>query len=95
MSAFEGHPLGVALRDCGIGAFAIVGIAMEIGIAPTVRQGADLGCIPVVATDACRFGNRDAAAGSIPGLEFSGDAMLTSVETRCARLGGKHSSQPL
>src|SRR5438445_10219963 len=48
MSAFEGTPLNIALRDCGIDAFAIVGIAMEIGIEPTVRHGADLGYIPVV-----------------------------------------------
>ncbi|MGA8622421.1 MAG: isochorismatase family protein [Candidatus Sulfotelmatobacter sp.] len=45
MSAFEGTPLDYALRDCGIDAFAIVGIAMEIGIEPTVRHGADLGYI--------------------------------------------------
>ena len=32
MSAFEGTPLDIALRDCGINVFAIVGIAMEIGI---------------------------------------------------------------
>ena len=41
MSAFEGTPLNIALRDCGIVAFAIVGVAMEIGIEPTVRHGAD------------------------------------------------------
>jgi len=52
MSAFEGTPLDIALRDCGISAFAIVGVAMEIGIEPTVRQGADLGYIPVVVKDA-------------------------------------------
>src|SRR5207245_3874454 len=40
MSAFEGTPLNIALRDCGIDAFAIVGIAMVIGIEPTVRHGA-------------------------------------------------------
>src|SRR6185312_6297773 len=42
MSAFEGTPLNMALRDCGIDAFVIVGIAMEIGIEPTARHGADL-----------------------------------------------------
>ena len=42
MSAFEGTPLDIALRDCGIDAIAIVGIAMEIGIEPTARHGADL-----------------------------------------------------
>ncbi|HEU5404324.1 MAG TPA: cysteine hydrolase, partial [Terriglobales bacterium] len=53
MSAFEGTPLDIVLRDCAINAFAIVGIATEIGIEPTVRHGADLGYIPVIVTDAC------------------------------------------
>ncbi len=87
MSAFEGTPLNIALRDCGIDAFAIVGVAMEIGIEPTVRQGSDLGYIPVVVKDACGFGHRDAAERSIASLEFAGDALLTSVETMCAQLG--------
>src|SRR5882724_4332139 len=85
MSAFEGTPLDIALRDCGISAFAIVGVAMEIGIEPTVRQGADLGYIPVVVKDACGFGHRDAAERSIASLEFAGDALLTNVEAMCAR----------
>ncbi len=97
MSAFEGTPLDIALRDCGIDAFAIVGIAMEIGIEPTARHGADLGYIPVVVKDACGFGHREAAARSIASLEFSGDSLLTNVETICAQfqrirsqqLGGK------
>ena len=87
MSAFKGTPLDIALRDCGIDAFAIVGIAMEIGIEPTVRQGADLGYIPVVVKDACGFGHGDAAERSIASLEFAGDALFTSVETICAQLG--------
>jgi len=87
MSAFEGTPLDIALRDCGVHAFAIVGIAMEIGIEPTVRQGADLGYIPVVVKDACGFGHRDAAERSIAGLEFAGDALFTSAEAICAQLG--------
>jgi hypothetical protein len=53
MSAFEGTPLDIAFRDCGIDAFAIVGIAMEIGIEPTVRHGSDLGYVPVLVVDAC------------------------------------------
>jgi nicotinamidase-related amidase len=86
MSAFEGTPLNMALRDCGINAFAIVGIAMEIGIEPTVRHGADLGYIPVVIKDACGFGHRDAAERSIASLEFGGDAVLTDTEIFCACL---------
>jgi len=95
MSAFEGTPLDIALRDCGIDAFAIVGIAMEIGIEPTVRHGADLGYIPVVVTDACGFGHRDAAARSVSSLEFTGDALLTNVETVCAQLGRINSQRPI
>ena len=86
MSAFEGTPLNIALRDCGIQAFAIAGIAMEIGIEPTVRHGADLGYIPVVVRDACGFGHCDAAARSIASLEFAGDAFITGVDAICAQL---------
>jgi nicotinamidase-related amidase len=89
MSAFEATPLDIALRDCGIDAFAIVGIAMEIGIEPTVRHGADLGYIPVVVRDACGFGHREAAERSIASLEFAGDAFLTNVEAICAQFGRK------
>lgn len=85
MSAFEGTPLDIALRDCGIQAFVIIGIAMEIGIEPTARHGADLGYIPVVVKDACGFGHRDAAERSIASLEFAGDALLTDVETICTQ----------
>jgi len=87
MSAFEGTPLNMALRDCRIDSFAIVGIAMEIGIEPTVRHGADLGYVPVVVKDACGFGHRDAADRSMANFEFAGDALLTDVETFCAQLG--------
>ncbi len=87
MSAFEGTPLDIALRDCGIHAFAMVGIAMEIGIEPTVRHGADLGYIPVVVKDACGFGHRDAADRSIASLEFMGDALLTNADAFCGELG--------
>ena len=89
MSAFEGTPLDMALRDCGIDAFAIVGIAMEIGIEPTVRHGADLGYIPVVVKDACGFGHCDAAERSVASLDFAGDAFLTNVETICSQIGRK------
>jgi nicotinamidase-related amidase len=87
MSAFKGTPLNMALRDCGIVAFAIVGIALEIGIEPTVRHGADLGYIPVVVKDACGFGHRDAAERSLAALEFAGDALLTNLDTFIAQLG--------
>jgi biuret amidohydrolase len=83
MSAFEGTLLNIALRDCGINAITIVGVAMEVGIEPTVRHAADLGYIPVVVTDACGAGNQEAARRSIASLEFAGDALMTDVETIC------------
>ena len=81
MSAFEGTPLDIALRDCGIIAFAIIGVATEVGIAPTVRHGADLGYIPVVVTDACGAGHDEAADHAIADLEHAGDALMTDVAT--------------
>ena len=83
MSAFEGTWLDFALRDCGINAFIIVGVATEIGIEPTSRHGADLGYIPVLITDACGAGNEAAAKRSIESLKFAGDALITDTETIC------------
>src|SRR4029453_10482058 len=81
MSAFEGTPLSIALRDCGIRALAIVGIALEVAIEPTARHAADLGFIPVVLTNACGFGNEEAARRSVSALEFAGDTIFTDTDT--------------
>jgi nicotinamidase-related amidase len=86
MSAFEGTFLEIALRDCGIRSFIIVGIATEIGIDPTCRQGADLGFWPILVQDACGFGNEEAAKHSITSLKHMGDTMVTDAETVCALL---------
>ena len=86
MSAFEGTWLDFALRDCGINAFIIVGVATEIGIEPTARHGADLGYIPVLVTDACGAGNEEAAKRSIENLKFAGDTILADTEEICAVL---------
>jgi biuret amidohydrolase len=83
MSAFEGTWLDFALRDCGINAFIVLGVATEIGIEPTARHGADLGYIPVLVTDACGTSNEEAAKRSIEGLKFAGDALITDTETIC------------
>ncbi len=83
MSAFEGTPLNMALRDCGIDTVIIVGVATEIGIEPTVRHAADLGFIPVVVTDACGAGDQAAGERALASLKFMGDAFLTDVEEIC------------
>src|SRR2546423_3053133 len=83
MSAFEGTWLDFALRDCGINAFIVVGVATEIGIEPTVRHGADFADTPVLVTDACGAGNEEVAKRSIESLKFAGDALITDTETIC------------
>ncbi len=94
MSAFEGTWLDMALRDCGINAFIIIGVATEIGIEPTVRQGTDLGYIPVFVTDACGTGNREAATRSIESMKFMGDAIVIDTETICANFATAKSRMP-
>jgi nicotinamidase-related amidase len=83
MSAFEGTPLDITLRDCGINAFLIVGVAMEVGIEPTVRHGADLGYIPIVVTDACGGGHAEASERAMASLRYAGDALFTDVAEIC------------
>lgn len=67
------------MRGAGVEAIAVVGVATEIGIEPTVRHAGDLGFIPVVVTDACAAGNAEAGARAFETLRFLGDAMLTDV----------------
>jgi nicotinamidase-related amidase len=83
----------MALRDCGLSAFAIVGVALEVGIEPSVRHGADLGYIPVVVEDACGGRDETARQRALAGFRFAGDAMLTESETICRLLqrGSAHS----
>ena len=81
MSAFEGTPLAIALRDCGISSIAIVGIATEVGIEPTARHAADLCFIPVIIADACGGGDEAAAQRSLESLRFAGDAIISDTET--------------
>ena len=90
-SAFEGTPLDIALRDCGVNTFAICGVAIEIGIEPTVRHGADLGYIPVVVTDACGAGNEEVGQRAPASIDYIGDAFRTDAAT-FARLIAQHTS---
>jgi nicotinamidase-related amidase len=79
MSAFAGTYLDIALRDCGIRTFLIAGIALEVGVEPTVRHAADLGYLPIVITDACGWGNAEAATRSLETLAFAGGSLQTDI----------------
>jgi biuret amidohydrolase len=81
MSAFEGTPLDIVLRDCRLDSFVIAGVAMEVGIEPTVRHALDLGYLPIVVADACGAGRQEAAARSRATLEFTGGSLWTDTET--------------
>jgi biuret amidohydrolase len=89
MSAFAGTPLEMALRDLGIRSFAIAGVALEIGIAPTVWHAIDLGLIPVVVTDACGGRDQPAMHRVLDDFRFGGDALLTDVATITPQLAAR------
>lgn len=78
MSAFEGTYLNIALRDLGLRAFVIVGIALEIGIEPTVRHALDLGYIPIVVADLCGSRTEELHANSLRTLSETGEVIVTS-----------------
>jgi nicotinamidase-related amidase len=88
MSAFEGTPLDIVLRDCGVRAYLIVGVALEVGIEPTVRHSADLGYIPIVVRDACGAGDAVAGDRALETLMFAGDAIVADTDTVTASLIG-------
>jgi nicotinamidase-related amidase len=86
MSAFEGTPLDIVLRDCAVRAYLIAGVATEVGIEPTVRHSADLGYIPIVVRDACGAGDETAGRRALESLEFAGDAIIAVTDEICATL---------
>ena len=86
MSAFEGTPLQIVLRDCGVRVCLLVGVALEVGIEPTARHATDLGFVPIVVTDACGYGHADAAKRSLETLEFAGGTLQADTATLTALL---------
>ena len=79
MSAFESTFLNLALRDAKLESFIIAGIALEVGIEPTVRHGADLNLIPVVASDACGSKTQEAYERSLATMKETGEIILCST----------------
>ena len=83
MSMFAGTPLDMVLRDCGVVAFAIVGVVLEIGIAPTVSHGTDLGYIPVVVADACGSVEEEARQRALADIDYTLMSLTTDTATFC------------
>lgn len=88
MSAFEGTFLAIALRDAGIQSFIICGIALEIGIVPTVRQALDLNFIPIVATDASGSRTSELKSAALESFSETGEVLLTDTATLVPLLTG-------
>ncbi len=86
MSFFSGTPLDTALRDAGITTFIIVGTVLEIGIAPTISHGVDLGYIPIVVTDACGSVNEEARKRTLADIEYAQTSLTTDTATICRLL---------
>lgn len=81
MSMFEGTPLDVALRDCGVDVVAIVGAVLEIGIEPTVRHATDLGYVPIVIADACGSVDASARERALASLDYALMSLRCDAET--------------
>ena len=79
MSAFAGTFLDIALRDARIESFIIAGIALEVGIEPTVRHGADLNYIPIVITDACGSMTQELKDGTLHSFETCGEVISVTT----------------
>ena len=81
MSAFEGTFLNIAFRDLGLQSFAVAGIALDIGIEPTVRHALDLNYIPVVVSDLCGTRTEDLHKQSMSTLAATGEVFaVTSAQ---------------
>ena len=89
MSAFESTFLALAMRDAQLQSFIIAGIALEVGIEPTVRHGADLNLIPVVASDACGSKTLEVHERSLATMRETGEIIICSAAEIVASLSAR------
>ena len=80
MSAFEGTFLDIAMRDAHLDAFIIAGIALEVGIEPTVRHALDRNYLPIVIRDACGSKTPELKQRSLATLTQTGE--VRTIDTR-------------
>jgi biuret amidohydrolase len=80
MSAFEGTYLNLALRDLRMQSIIIAGIALEVGIEPSIRHALDLNYIPVVVSDLCGSRTRELHQRSLEALKSTGEVLVVSSE---------------
>jgi nicotinamidase-related amidase len=86
MSAFEATFLDIALRDAKLEAFIIAGIALEVGIGPTVRQALDLNYVPIVVSDACGAKTRQNKDRVLTEFADTGEVIVVDTNILLPRL---------
>jgi nicotinamidase-related amidase len=67
------------MRDAGVDSFLIVGIAMEIGIEPTIRQSLGLNYFPVLVSDACGSRSEELKARTLATLNETGEVFTATT----------------
>ena len=87
MSAFEGTYLNILLRDLRLQSLIIAGIALEVGIEPTVRQALDLNYVPIVVGDLCGSRTEELHERSIATMQETGEVIVTSLKEILPLLG--------
>jgi nicotinamidase-related amidase len=80
MSAFEGTYLDIAMRDAQIKSFVVAGIALEVGIVPTVRHALDRNYIPVVVPELCGSKSDEIHQRAMQGLLETGEVVTATLE---------------
>jgi nicotinamidase-related amidase len=88
MSAFESTFLNIAMRDAQLETFIIAGIALEIGIEPTVRRVLDLNYLPIVASDACGSRKPELKQRSLATLAETGEIRTFTTAEIVATMEG-------
>jgi nicotinamidase-related amidase len=79
MSAFEGTYLDIAMRDAQLKVFVIAGIALEVGIVPTVRHALDCNYIPVIIPELCGSKSEEIHEQSMQALMETGEVVTATL----------------
>jgi nicotinamidase-related amidase len=79
MSAFEGTYLDLAMRDAQLTSFVVAGIALEVGIEPTVRHALDKNYIPVLIPELCGSKTEMLHERSLDTLRETGEVVMAGL----------------
>jgi biuret amidohydrolase len=84
VNCFHGTALDVVLRGAGVDTIALAGVATNLAIESTARDGADLGYRTMVVADGCSTTTQAAHEASLESLSMF--AEIASVDQLCTAL---------